>query len=218
MKKEEAAIISLFESNTVDLIQVDFQAGGDSVNLVEVEGMYCNSKEVVLNTSDFADTIIELVYDNVSFYETSDGHYMGESGIIAITYEAGKLTYEKEAQYEYSEHYSKECELEISKKEALFYNSYIENIYAYEVNSLVEKEDFKVQFKNNFFLNTENVKLLDSILTKIKKEVKKTAEEIEEICKENYSCDEFYSIDDMMLVDNKIHIDINYYLTEYRDE
>ena len=81
---EKEKIIQLWKENGVANIDYEFDCGGDSMgettlNILDKEGELIECKEI----EDYFENII---YDNVEFYVNSDGHYLGENGIVQLKY------------------------------------------------------------------------------------------------------------------------------------
>jgi FkbM family methyltransferase len=83
MTKEE--VIQLWKENDVDHIDFVFSCGGDSMN--ETEIVIYDSKDKIIKNKDIEDYFDEQVYNAVTFYDNSDGVYMGEDGTVTITLE-----------------------------------------------------------------------------------------------------------------------------------
>jgi hypothetical protein len=225
MKTEEEKIKALFKKNIIDKIIVDYSAGGDSMNDIYVDSFWKEGKEKtsLKSLEKYKEIIPELTYSNVSFYVNSDGHYMGESGVVNITYnqEEDELEYNKEGQYEYQEHHSEEVQIKLTKEEGEFYSSFINYIFIDETVNGENLDDFSVKFKNNFVLSIKNEKLIRGIIQKYSTALQNTIYEIH--CQNEEIANEFFSADntELEINDNNeymLYTEVNYYITEYRDE
>lgn len=121
-KNEEfEEIIGLWKKLGVEKCVAEFSCGGDSMNdisftlrndnneIIEGEG-----KDLLINYFD------HNIYDEVDFYVNSDGHYMGESGVVEIHLEEDDeksvFFYEKSSTAEWYESYSNNISVSVSEK------------------------------------------------------------------------------------------------------
>ena len=75
-------IIKVWKELEVDYVNFEFSCGGDSMNETSIK-IY-NSKNQEIDSNKIRIYIDDVIYHNVEFYEASDGHYLGESGIVKI--------------------------------------------------------------------------------------------------------------------------------------
>jgi hypothetical protein len=70
------------------------------------------------------------IWNEVTFYEASDGHYIGENGVVTITLneEGEGFDYSKSAQSEWNEQFSGELLVKLTDEQAEFINKYVLNI------------------------------------------------------------------------------------------
>lgn len=81
-------MLELWKKYNVKYAEFEFSCGGDSMN-DEVLRMYDKQNvEIIYPASselaDLEQKIISSIYDNVNFYVNSDGHYIGEYGIVTV--------------------------------------------------------------------------------------------------------------------------------------
>lgn len=106
--REITKMIKLWKKFKIEKLSVTFSCGGDSMgdidfNFFDVEGNNIPTTSEDMET--LYDYFSETLYDNVSFYENSDGHYQGESGTVEITYDDSEkaFIYDKCAMADFSE-------------------------------------------------------------------------------------------------------------------
>ena len=104
MEMEEA--VEIWKREGIDRVEFDFSCGGDSMNDTELR-FYKGNKEIE-ETWGLEAYFDDEVYENVEFYENSDGHYQGESGTVTITLneDEDEFDYEKSSTEEWLEIYS----------------------------------------------------------------------------------------------------------------
>jgi hypothetical protein len=102
----------------VDHAVFEFSCGGDSMNETQLN-FYDKDGNLValgLDPDNLSGAVDNEVYDNVTFYECSDGHYLGESGEVRISMgDDGVLEYTKSATSEFSEWVTEVVEFTINK-------------------------------------------------------------------------------------------------------
>ena len=96
-------ILELWKKLNVDEAKFTFSAGGDSMNDTEM-ALYNEGGERIHDT-ELEDLLSEEVYNQVTFYEVSDGHYLGEHGevIIGMDDDGETLYFNKSSRSEYEE-------------------------------------------------------------------------------------------------------------------
>ena len=74
--------IKLWKELGVDYVNFEFSCGGDSMN--ETSITIFDDKGSEIDCADIVTYIDDIIYSEVEFYEASDEHYLGESGIVKI--------------------------------------------------------------------------------------------------------------------------------------
>jgi hypothetical protein len=135
-----------------------FTCGGDSMG--DTELVFFNGSDTqVEDEFGFTSYFEDEVYKHVSFYEASDGHYMGESGVVHIELndEDDDFEYIKSAQSEWSNTYSDEMLCEITTKEAEFLTEYVAGMSNSDWNG------GRIDYKKDFILTDEIEKMVDEL-------------------------------------------------------
>lgn len=172
LNKMEKNAIKLFTKLKVSKANFIFSCGGDSMNDTswEIYGQDDNiidTKEV----GELRDILDSLVYEKVEFYEVSDGHYIGEDGVVTITVaKATKkyLNYEKTSKAEWEEEYGGTLHTKLTQEEATFWNNKIRGIAG---ESDEGHTDIRLSYKSDTILPPSEIELQNSILDKIKEEL-----------------------------------------------
>ena len=117
----------------IDKAEFEFDCGGDSMNETIIN--FYDKKEKVIESKELEDYFNNQVYKEVTFYEASDGHYIGERGVVSIGLEDSDkietehfFTYSKSAEAEYNEQYSEVIDVELTEEQATFITKNVSNI------------------------------------------------------------------------------------------
>jgi hypothetical protein len=152
-------IIELWKKLDITKGEFIFSCGGDSMN--ETEFRFWNSKNEEVEDSELENYFESEVYEEVDFYEVSDGHYMGEFGTVIIVLEEDDdepyFSYDKESQSEWEERLSEVMKYELTDDEVKFITE--------KVQSIVGGEDGQaINYKGDCLLSDEEVELSEKLL------------------------------------------------------
>ena len=130
--------------------EFNFSCGGDSMNDTQLN-FYDKNGNGIDDVGDLEGYFEDEVYRNVNFYEASDGHYIGESGVVRIELsdEEDLFCYSKSAQAEWSETKSGVVLVPITDEEFNLLNDYILGIASSSWNG------DNVDYKKDFILTDE---------------------------------------------------------------
>lgn len=207
---EEKEVIAKMRELGIDHAKFVFYCGGDSMGDTHME--YCDKDGNTIDNSELDSYFDDEVYNKITFYEASDGHYCGEDGHVLIEidmYEGEEtLSYVKLAQAEWSECVSEEIPVELTKEEVAFIKAYIENING------GEGEWTNVNYSTDFIMTNEQQALLESIKAKVDKAV--------EDCEPNYIGDNpqdwyNFSTEDMKIENDTLIVYGTFYEYIYTD-
>lgn len=192
----------------VDRAEFEFSCGGDSMNETSLLVFDKKGNEIDFK---FKEELIDDIYENVEFYENSDGHYQGEFGKVLIKFEEVEeiFTFTKETTSEYSESFSNEIIIEETPIEIIeFCKKFIEGIEGEMGHVTIDyKKDFYIsEEKNNIIL--ELYKIIEDAMFEHEPE-DNTKGEIED-----YITMSGFKIND----NNKIQFDYEYRKTVYTTE
>ena len=124
-------IIKLWKDNNITKGEFEFYCGGDSMGDTELRFYSSDENEAPTKVHDeLVNYFEDEVYNNVHFYEVSDGHYLGEMGTVYIELdeEENDFTYHKSAQSEWSETLSSVVRIPLTDDEVKFVKNYVANI------------------------------------------------------------------------------------------
>ena len=168
MQTNEA--IELWKELGVESVILTFSAGGDSMGDMEWE-LRGKDDKVLDDNSDLIDYFDHEVFNNVEFYEVSDGQYMGEFGSVTITLEedeeeenGGVFLYDKSAQAEYEETIGGTMEVDLSDAELTLLNEKVENING------SEWDGENINYKDDCVITEEEETILNDLIKRIKEE------------------------------------------------
>jgi hypothetical protein len=204
-------LIEKWKQFNIDRAKFEFTCGGDSMNNTELVFYDKDNNEVEV---DFNDEIENEIYDNITFYDSSDGHYQGEAGTVTVTLveEEGEepcFQFDKDAQSEYSESYTDRIQIEFSKEQYDYLEKHVEDIKDnYSIDAIV------FAYKIDFFVSPEK-ELIEKSIMEI---IKQTCDDHEYEYSGNGELEDsdYYDVNNIeFLGDNKINLDLNYRVTEY---
>lgn len=160
---QENEMVKLWKELKVNRVEFQFSCGGDSMGDVSIK-IYNESWETIDN-SDLEDYFEDEVYENVTFYEVSDGYYLGEYGTVTITLndDESDFVYDKESESEYEESVSETITVELSPEEKKLFDEKIRNI---EVASFDHR--LTVNYKDDCVFTDDDEVVLESLVERIK--------------------------------------------------
>jgi len=129
--------VSEWKKLGIDNANMEFSCGGDSMSDYSFT-FYTKNKSAVTGRPENIEVESEelvvffdrQIFDDVEFYENSDGHYIGESGNVVITLNDDEdgFVYDKQSQSEWSESYEETIHIRLSNSEVEFIKNKILNI------------------------------------------------------------------------------------------
>jgi hypothetical protein len=156
---EEA--IKVWEEFGITEAKMEFSCGGDSMN--DYLFIFKKGDERIKNENlkELEAYLDNDIFKNVTFYEASDGHYLGEFGVVSIEIVDNDFVYGKTSSSEWSETYQDKIDIKLTKKEI---NYLKENI-------LVINGDYDTQtnitYKGDLLLSDDDEKLIKKVTDKI---------------------------------------------------
>jgi hypothetical protein len=128
----EQELIKVWKENNIDHVNFNFSCGGDSMDETSIE--IIDKDENLVENSEISNYLDNEIYNRVDFYEASDGHYMGESGVVEITLieddgdEEPYLSYNKQSTSEWYETFYETTKFTLTDEETKFVSDYVLNI------------------------------------------------------------------------------------------
>jgi hypothetical protein len=125
-----------------------------------------DNDENLVENSEISNYLDNEIYNRVDFYEASDGHYMGENGVVEITLieddgdEEPYLSYDKQSTSEWYETFTETTKVTLTDKERDFVANYISNINGGDDGEVVN-------YKTDCILTDEEEKILTELQTKL---------------------------------------------------
>jgi hypothetical protein len=182
-------IIAEWKNNKIGVLEFIFSCGNDSMNHTELLFKNKNGDKLKLEEPHPLYVYFDdKVYENVEFYDTSDGHYIGESGIVYIKLddnEAG-FVYTKTSKSEFTEHFTETAKIKLTEKQINFINKNISNINGgYDESPIFN-------FKGDLLLTDEDEETLKELEVLIEIEIFKY-EFTQYIRTNNYDYSDWYS-------------------------
>lgn len=152
--------VAAFKKLRLKSITFDFSCGGDSMGdtTVILNGLRKSDKESQ-EAKDLKEFIDNTIYDNVTFYEASNGVYMGEAGTVEIKLNETKddFEYDKSSEAEYNERHTESRMINMSPKMIKFIK---DNVSRIEGDSDMEID---IIFKKDVFLSDEDEGVVSEI-------------------------------------------------------
>ncbi len=128
MEKEQA--IALWNDKGIVRAEMEFYCGGDEMG--DYSFVYFNADDEVVECKELDDFFDRAVFDRVDFYVNSDGHYMGESGVVHIELEDEEeygeeidFTYSKSAQSEWQETITNTLTIHLTDEQIAYLKEYV---------------------------------------------------------------------------------------------
>ena len=160
----ENDIIQIWKENNIEKCVMEFSCGGDSMGDTEYT-LYDNEGNQVLN-EDITHYFDNNIYEQVDFYEVSDGHYMGESGTVTIELDEydgeSSFTFSKDAQSEFEETFSGTMEFNLTEVEVKLLVEKISNFNKSEWDSQVF-----INYKDDCVITDEEEVILNDLIKRI---------------------------------------------------
>ena len=157
---EQSRIIKLWKEKSVDKAIFRFSCGGDSMGDTEWEFQDAEGNHLT-DVAELVQYFDNEVYNAVTFYVDSNGHYNGEAGTVTVTLEEeGEepyFSYCKDAESEYSESHIENIEVKLTPEEAEFIRKYVKNMNG------GNEATFVVNFKVDCLLSDEEVDILEGL-------------------------------------------------------
>lgn len=167
-------IIKLWKDLDIKEVRFDYDCGGDSMGDTNIT-IHTNSNETIENDE------VEKFFDNevykvVDFYVNSDGHYIGENGVVIITFDEDEqdFSFYKDAMSQYSETITEEVGVKLTKAEIDFINKFVESFGG----GMDERTTFN--YKMDFIITDEFDALMKSIKQKVDEVVSNHRPEVEQ--------------------------------------
>lgn len=151
--------IQIWNGKGITECVMEFNCGGDQMNDYTFT-FHTNEGDV--ECEELNTYFDEEVYKNVEFYVNSDGHYIGEAGVVNITLEDGddNFSYSKDAESEWNETFSQVAYFKLTED----YKKFIED----KVQSIVGGEDGEtINYKGDCILTDDEEQMTEDLLSEL---------------------------------------------------
>lgn len=184
MINTEEKIKEIWKKLGIEKAIFTFNCGGDSMNHTELDFIDINGNELKVEYSDFISDLDNLVYENVEFYETSSGGYMGEFGEVEIFLEDDEFIFDKNSKSELYGEKNTNCIISLTEEQISFFKN-VQGIN-YEPDRI---EEVFFIYKKNIIVDANLLKECKNLIIKelnefdnvvdLKSDQELTSEEIE---------------------------------------
>jgi hypothetical protein len=151
--------IQIWNEKGITECTMEFNCGGDQMNDYTFT---FHTSEGDIQCEELDTYFDEEVYKNVEFYVNSDGHYIGEAGVVNITLEDGddNFSYSKDAESEWNETFSQVAYFKLTED----YKKFIED----KVQSIVGGEDGEtINYKGDCILTDDEEQMTEDLLSEL---------------------------------------------------
>lgn len=200
-------IIKIWNDNKVTYCEMEFSCGGDSMN--DWSFTFYTDDDTIVN-DDLYCYFDDEVFKRVDFYINSDGHYLGEHGIVHIEMnnEGDEFEYSKNAQSEWSETISSEILIKLTDEQAEFIR-----LNVADFNGGFD-EGVNVNYKRDFIMTDKLEKLEKELLDLIENTTTHFTPNTEDELQEYFR---FETEDDLVNENNELVITIHNEVYIYTD-
>ena len=165
LKEGKVIAIQKWKEHNVSYVNFIFSCGGDSMGDTSFE-IY-DKEDNLIEVSEIENYLEESVYENVEFYENSDGVYMGEDGTVTITLEDEDdeeeyFSYSKDSREEWNETESFSEVINLTDEEVEFIDHYCKDF-----NGNMSEDTNNVNYKTDFIQTDELVAIEENLIAKI---------------------------------------------------
>jgi hypothetical protein len=209
METSKDPIIEKWLELNIQRAEFEFYAGGDSMG--DTELTFYNDKNQPV-TFEYETEIDKMVYDNVEFYVNSDGHYLGEHGVVTIELDDDNedFIFSKSAMSEYYESVADTIGLQLEEQEYNYLRDYVSEFEdSSSVEDITDGNSIFV-YSVDFFKDNELSDIEESILAKIKEAC--NGHSYEQESGRDIDEDDINISDLDLKEDNKIDFNVNYHI------
>lgn len=171
---ETKQLVNFWKTQNIKSASFRFDCGGDSMgdlswDFTDDKGyvLLGEREETDIRWKAFREGLENCVFDSVTFYEASDGHYEGEYGCVIVELIEDDFYFTKNATSIFSEQFSSEFEFDgLTKNEKDFFQQNI-NSFSYDEESNFGFFNNGWVFKRDLILSEDDTHLLATIENKI---------------------------------------------------
>lgn len=153
--------IKIWKEKGIAKCLITFNCGGDSMGYISAE-LFKDNDDEINDEWGIGECLIDQSYDRVSYYECSDGYYMGESGFVEVTLNDAEDDFDfiKSAEAEYSEVIQYDIHFPLTNEELDFVKNYVMNINGGSGGDVIN-------YNKEFIMTDEEEEISNSLTDKI---------------------------------------------------
>jgi hypothetical protein len=164
MKSVNEQMIDKWKELNIKSCSMEFSCGGDSMNDYTFTFYTNDNKEV--DGEELTDYVETEVFNEVKFYEVSDGHYIGESGVVEIKLEEEDdeepyFSYYKDASSEWSDRFFGQMNVPLTDTELSFIKEKVLNMNGGDWG------EPNINYKVDCIVTDEEEKMMNDLIQKI---------------------------------------------------
>jgi hypothetical protein len=164
MKSVNEQMIDKWKELNIKSCSMEFSCGGDSMNDYSFTFYTNDNKEV--DGEELTDYFETEVFNEVKFYEVSDGHYIGESGVVEIKLEEEDdeepyFSYYKDASSEWSDRFFGQMNVPLTDTELSFIKEKVLNMNGGDWG------EPNINYKVDCIVTDEEEKMMNDLIQKI---------------------------------------------------
>jgi hypothetical protein len=164
MKSVNEQMIDKWKELNIKSCSMEFSCGGDSMNDYTFTFYTNDNKEV--DGEELTDYFETEVFNEVKFYEVSDGHYIGESGVVEIKLEEEDdeepyFSYYKDASSEWSDRFFGQMNVPLTDTELSFIKEKVLNMNGGDWG------EPNINYKVDCIVTDEEEKMMNDLIQKI---------------------------------------------------
>lgn len=162
-------MIERWKQLNIESCSMNFSCGGDSMS--DWDFTFTTKEGKQIEDQELKDFFDDEVFRNVDFYVNSDGHYIGENGVVEITLneeddtEEPYFSYCKDARSEWSETVVNTMGIKLTPEQIAFIEKNVRNING-------SQDELVVNYKRDFILTDADAAIQEDLETLIEDEVK----------------------------------------------
>lgn len=181
MEQEQA--VKEWQDLSIDKCEVSFDCGGDSMGDTDFS-FFSKGNKVTSVSQELQDYVENVMYNQCTFYQNSDGHYQGERGIVEITLEEDDdddtyyFVCQKYATAEYNETFTIIEDVKLTQNQLVYINDNISTIWggSDDHTQIIYKRDFILTDEDEVIEN-ELKALIENVAENVKPDVEGEVQE-----------------------------------------
>lgn len=182
MSKNE--IIQLWKEKGIEYGTFIFDCGGDSMGDTEFKFSTKNGEELDEKTNSTLENYFESrIYNEVEFYEVSDGVYHGESGTVEITLNEDEMEFDyiKSSMEEWNETECCNIRVPLTEEQKRVLQTYVKDIIGSNFDWVNNEQTI---FSEDNIIGEEELEMIEELINQIKDECQGQSDDLVSIIEE----------------------------------